>query len=339
MSITYAAKLGPWRTDYNSDVLAYMEARPRILDFSREIKAINPTGVLHEVVGRREFASLSNGAAIRVVPDPGNIVPVDAYARDQFKFDTVELNIQNSASAFLRVSFITMVPEHLLEPHKVGGSIAHRSVRYLVKVLDKQLRVLTEQDFDYIKEQIARPYVSNTPIRTILATDVTRNLNLLSDNGQALSAIEAVRIIKGKFSPVVFEKCWDQYAISNGPVASQTPASLIAAIIKFVEERLKSGHPLADVALLASSLEPHPELTAMRQQISDLSHQLKALSASQVKQKVTPFTFVEKQYCHTHGPLSDGKHNSKTCFQRGEKHDETATVKDHKGGREIRWRQ
>ena len=135
MSITYAAKLGSWRTDLNSDVLAYMEARPRILDFSREIKSINPTGVLHEVVGRREFARLSNGAAIRLVLDPGSIVPVDAYARDQLKFDTVELNIQDSASAYLRVSFINMIPEHLLGPHKVGGSIAHRSVRAICSLM------------------------------------------------------------------------------------------------------------------------------------------------------------------------------------------------------------
>ena len=152
-----------------------------------------------------------------------------------------------------------------------------------------------------------------------------------------MSAIETVRIIKGKFSPIAFKKCWDQYAISNGPVASQTPASLIAAIIKFVEERLKSGHPLADVALKASSSESHSEFTAMRQQISDLSHQLKALSASNVKQKANNFVFVEKQYCHTHGPMSDAGHNSKNCFKRGEKHDESASVRDHKGGREARW--
>ena len=339
MSITYAAKLGPWRTDLNSDVLGFREFRPRLLDFARGVKAVNSLGVLHEVVGRREFARLSNGANVRLVPDPGSVVPIDAYARDQFKFDTNEYNIQCSASAYLRESLHSVIPDHLLEPYKVEGSLFSRSAKYLIKQLDKQLGVLTEQDFDTIKAQIALPYMPNTPIRTILATEVLRNLSLLADNGQPMSAIESVRLIKGKFNPIVFEKCWDQYAISNGPIASQTPGSLVACIITFVEERLSSGKPLTDVALKTSAIESHSEFTAMRQQISDLTHQLKALSASQVKQKVTPFTFVEKQYCHTHGPLSDGKHNSKTCFQRGEKHDETATVKDHKGGREIRWRQ
>ena len=54
-------------------------------------------------------------------------------------------------------------------------------------MFDQKLQTLAEQDFDHIKVQIAKLYLTNTSIRMLLATEVTRNLELSSDNDQPIS--------------------------------------------------------------------------------------------------------------------------------------------------------
>jgi hypothetical protein len=225
---------------------------------------------------------------------------------------------------------------------KVGGSLFTRSVKSILKELDRQLLTPTEKDFDYIKAQFARPYEPNSPVRTVLSMEVTQNLALLEMHGQPMPTMEAIRAIKGKFRYDVFRPCWAQYAISHGPIASQSPGTLITEIIKFVEERMDIGDPLPDVALKSTVAAPSTSDASIIKALQVEIQQLRATTSelALAVKETRPEPFRELHYCHTHGPMDEsGKwHDSKDCRYPGAQHDVTATVKNHKGGRAKPWR-
>jgi hypothetical protein len=333
--VNFSAKLAPMKANEygGSEVLGYFEFRPRMLDFALMLKpCINAFGYIHEVVPTKEFNLITNSAAKRIVLDPGHLVPMDPHLALQFKQDRADFNLQEAGSAYLKAEVIAAIPEHLLVPMKVGGSLFSHSVKYIIKQLDRQLLTMTERDFDFLKSEISRHYVPNSPVRTVLANEVTRNLATLANHGQPMPTMEAVRAIKGKFDPNVFDRCWDQYAVTNGPISSQSAESLIAAIIKFVEERMNVGKPLVDVALKVSTATEPSDLMLLQQEVQ-------ALRTLTERALAATAPFKELHYCHTHGPMDESGtwHESAGCTHPGPKHDVTATVRNHKGGRAERW--
>ena len=206
-SFNFTAKLSPLRSSDHggSEVLAYFDFRPRMLDFALMLKpCINGFGYINEVVSSKEFNVITNSAAKHVVLDPGHLVPMDSHMALQYKQNRADFNMQEAGSAYVKAEIIAAIPEHLLVPMKVGGSLYSRSIKSIIKELDRQLLTMTERDFDYLKAQVARPYMPNSPVRTVLANDVTRNLKLLADHGQLMSTMETVHAIKGKLDPHVF---------------------------------------------------------------------------------------------------------------------------------------
>ena len=329
--------------DYGgSENLGYIaDARQRVLNFAMEIRCGNRFGLLHEVVSKSEYNRLTNHAPKRIVLDPGHLVPMEPHLALQHKQDRIDYERQEAASAYLRAEFLSAFPDHLFVPMKVGGSLHSRTVKYMIKELDAQLLTLTERDFDFIKAQICRPYVPNSPVRTVLATEVLQNLALLATHGQQMSTMEAIRAIKGKFHPDVFRPCWAQYAITHGPVAVQSPESLIAEIIKFVEERMSIGDPLPDVALKAAALPAQNSDTTLIKSMQVEIQQLREITERAFAVKAErPTALRELHYCHTHGPMDESGswHESKDCLRPGPNHDRTASVKNHKGGRATHWR-
>jgi hypothetical protein len=335
-SFNFTAKLAPMKlNDFGgSEVLAYFEMRPRVIDFLLMLKpCLNSFGYIHEGVSTKEFNQLTNSAPKYIVLDPGHLLPMDPLMVPQHKQNRLDFNLQEAGSAYIKAEIISAFPEYLLVPLKVGGSLYGCTVKSIIKAMDRQLLTMTEKDFDFLKAEVARPYVPNSPVRTVLANEVTRNLALLADHGQPMATMEAVRAIKGKFDPHVFERCWDQYSVTNGPIASQSAGSLIAAIIKFVEERMNVGKPLADVALKVAATTTAPS------DLMRLEQEIQALRILTERALAATAPFKELHYCHTHGPMDESGqwHDSIGCTRPGPAHDKTATVRNHKGGRVERW--
>jgi hypothetical protein len=167
---------------------------------------------------------------------------------------------------------------------------------------------------------------------------------------QPLSNHDAVEAMKQGYPPTLFESCWDQYAITNGPMRLQTPATLSAAIIVFAEERMPArikANMLGQAAAAAAvSTERELEARIRARLLTEFGNAFAAQQqkAPQAKQDngQGPKAFVEVQYCHTHGPFGAKGHHSGRgtggCLKPGPDHKYDATVDNHKGGRDERWR-
>ena len=235
-----------------------------------------------------------------------------------------------AAAAHVRAEIINMFPGALLEPLKVNDSLAAVSTYIIVETLASDLATLNEDDFDTIRAELCSPYQDGQSIRSVLADQVTRNLRLLREHGQPLSDIDAVRYIQSKFNPIAFDECWKDYARTNGPIASKTPGSLVATIIVFVNERMRVGKPVPNVALSTVSNSTEPTHAALVAEVAELRREL---SRRIEREQKRPY---EASYCWTHGVCG---HSSKDCKTENPAHKRAATIENRMGGSNKRSKQ
>ena len=330
--LTFSIKLKPWRSDLSQE-RAWREASPRLIDFAIELYKTysnDKWGLLCELISDARFLEIT-GAEKSPILDPG----LHTLGRRSVHNEKRELYFSyQAACTYLRNALLEFLPDSLLEPLKDRyDSLASASTAHIFESLSQSLGVLNAEDLRLLRAEISAPYIPGQSIRTILAEQVTRNLRILGENGQPLSNFDAVAAIKSKFNPVTFEECWKDYARTNGPVLSQTPESLIAAIITHVNERMNTGSPVPDVALSATK-SSDPFLHQMTESMSALAASVVQLQA-QIAATHLPKPSKPACYCWTHGPSG---HNSKDCRSRALGHQENATAKHKMGGREAKWR-
>ena len=328
-----STKLAPWRSDL-SYPRGWRDARPRLIDYLIDLTGVHTVdglGLAHIALPDAKFLT-TFGVAKTIVPDPGDVAPAHRVELAQWvanKAPTGRFMMQKLGWAEARATILGFIPAELLEPLKVNGSLISRSIEFIFTTFDAQLGVFTEADLIAVKAELTSMYEPMSSIRVCLAQTCERPLRILREEGQSMSNADAVRAIKGKFSPITFQLCWEQYAVTNGPLVTQTPATLMAAIIVFVEERMNAGTPLGGVALQVA-------VAADNQALARTVAELTAAVAALTKAKST---VPSKHYCHTHGPCGHNSTKGKgplDCHHPGPHHDATATVNDHKGGREKR---
>ena len=319
---TFTNKLKSWRHDL-SEKRAMMEALPLIADLSIEVlkHTGHPAfkwGVLAEVVSASRFQRITGSKRrdFRVEPPPTE--RPNNQSKEERKETKALYGTYCAAAAHVRSEIINMFPRALLEPLKVQDSLATVRTKDIVETLATELATLNEDDLDAIRAELCAPYQEGQSIRSILAEQVTRNLRLLKEHGQPLSDIDAVRLIQAKFKPLTFDECWKDYARTNGPIASKTPESLVAAIIVFVNERMRVGKPVPNVAL--STTKDEPNYAALVAEIADLKRELMD------RNKKRPH---KARYCWSHGSCD---HPSKACTNEAPGHKKEATYNDRMGG-------
>ncbi len=325
---TFTNKLKGWRSDL-SEKRAMLEALPRIFDLAIEVlkHTGHPAfkwGVLAEVVSKTRFKQITAERKQEFKMDAPPIHKPEDQSKSERKEVKALYGSYCAAAAHVRAEIISMFPGALLEPLKVNDSLAAVSTYVIVETLASELATLNEEDFDAIRAELCSPYQDGQSIRSVLADQVTRNLRLLREHGQPLSDIDAVRCIQSKFNPLVFEECWKDYARTNGPIASKTPGSLVAAIIIFVTERMRVGKPVPNVALSTVANSTEPTHAALVAEVAELKREL---SRRQDREHKRPY---QARYCWTHGVCG---HSSADCETQNPAHKRAATLENRMGGR------
>jgi hypothetical protein len=322
---SFANKLKEWRADL-SEKRAMLEALPRIIDLSIEVlkHTGHPAfkwGVLAEVVSASRFTQITAERRRDFRMEAPPIQKPDDQSKEDRKEAKALYASYCAATAHVRTEIINMLPGALLEPLKISDSLATVRTKTIVETLATELATLNEDDFDAIRADLCAPYQDGQSIRSILAEQVTRNLRVLREHGQPLSDIDAVRCIQSKFNPITFDDCWKDYARTNGPISSKTPSSLVAAIIIFVNERMRIGRPVPNVAL--STVTTEPNYAALVAEIAELKRNLGKQEERDKKRSRKP------HYCWTHGLCA---HSSKDCENDNPAHKREATIDKRMGG-------
>ena len=327
LPITFTNKLKSWRSDL-SEKRAMLEALPRVFDLAIEV--LNHTGhpafkwgVLAEIVSKTRFKQITAERKKDFQMCAPPIEKPEGQSKQDRKEAKALYGTYCAAAAHVRAEVINMFPGALLEPLKVNDSLASVSTYVIVETLASDLATLNEEDLDAIRAELCSPYQDGQSIRSVLADQVTRNLRLLREHGQPLSDIDAVRCIQAKFNPNVFEECWRDYARTNGPIASKTPGSLVAAIIIFVNERMRVGAPVPNVALSTVSNSNEPTYAALVAEVAELRREL---GRRQERDQKRPY---QARYCWTHGVCG---HSSKDCETDNPAHKREATFENRMGG-------
>ena len=346
-------ELLPMRIDIG-EKLAWAEYYPRLIDYAINItgnQTADGLGVVWALFPAAAF-QIRFGVAPAPIANPGEAAG-NAANLAQWANSTKRYEKQQQALASVRNKIIATVPVQHLKPMMVNKSLHSRNLEYIYTRLGTDLGTLAINDLGELTTELSVAYVQTKSIRVFVARK-QEILQDLADVGQPMAPAFAVNVIKSCFPMIPFADCWKDYARERGAVAQQNPATLCAAIVKFVTETLPLTTNLDGSMSLAKQTAPALTLADVEQAISRLllvhqesqnalaarvlhntdyssSKALSGAGAGAIGNNVTIADHL-RPYCWTHGPCG---HLGKNCLTRKDGHREEATWKRKMGGPAI----
>jgi hypothetical protein len=158
----------------------------------------NGFGVSHEVVSPEDHDNILGVAAARI-PNPGPFVAGDAASIKNQERALAMYDAQEKFAPIVRAAVVAVLPERLLRLAEIDGSLRHHARTY--EILDDIEGKLpfTEADAIQCRERVSSAYTRGASIRPFVA-DQLAHLKYLTDEGQGVSNMDALRLMKAAFT-------------------------------------------------------------------------------------------------------------------------------------------
>jgi hypothetical protein len=210
----------------------------------------NGFGLSHEVVSPEDHDNILGVVAARI-PNPGPFVAGDAASIKNQERTMGMYDAQEKFAPIVRAAVVAVLPERLLRLAEIDGSLRHLARTY--KILDDIEGKLpfTEADAIQCRERVSSAYTRGASIRPFVA-DQLAHLKYLTDEGQGVSNMDALRLMKAAFTSTKvdqgdFAPAFSEFLQVHGALGDQSPENWAAFIVSFVEERL-THHAEANAA-------------------------------------------------------------------------------------------
>ena len=326
------------------DHVAFKKVRSNILDAaiaSNRMHTVNFLGMAHQAVNPQDHEHIL-GAPAAPIADPGDYVDGNPAEMKNQERTMKRYDLQEKLNPVLRSSALAILPARIIRLAEVNGSTRHHLNLYdILDEIEAKLP-MTEADVMSCRERVSKPYVRGTLIRPFVA-DQLAHLQYLTDAGQAMANMDAVKLMKGAYlstqiDRVDFAPALTEYVREHGSLAAQTPASWGEFIIDFVDERLVAHSEANSARRKGQAFAVTSEVSEAREDNGeDYTKIFAAFVAFQNKAKAkppAPAKAKKRLYCWTHGCIGHASGGSiKPCNNPGEGHKFEATFENQMGGK------
>ena len=299
--------------------------------FSTRLYPAYNQGLLGFILSAEDYALVEQDEPVfQAVPPPvlaGDATDTNTktYNALKLKHDIQKLEVR-AAAMKINKSVSAAAQQHLLDD--VGNVI--RDPKEMIKRLDAEYLIVTQQDVDMMISALCAPYDKNVDFKSFVTSHKDIHRSLLKAN-QPMPEYLKIRYLTDTVRNVpALQGAIDRYFDEVPDMKNQTYAGLSIKLANFVANRGDSITTSAFAGAATASLQA--QLNESRRENAVMRRQLDELSLKPAAVPSGPRPNRAKQYCWTHGMKY---HSSAECFEHARKpgHQVSATERNKMGGK------